>query len=218
MDTPFPRKSFSELLSTCFFYLIDASCVACGNKVFSAELCSDCNHFNPVFNSKGSYFCGFEYDEIAKKLVHTIKHEASFQNLKLLLPLLTHAIQKDFFGAHPNSILIPVPLSEYRFQKRGFNQSEWLANQLAQIYDLRIETRGLIKKFETPPQSTLKAKDRKTNLSEAFAWNREIPLPSSVCLIDDITTTGETLKACRKVLKEWGVSQIVSWALFKVAS
>jgi len=218
MDTPFSRKSFSEFLSACFFYLIDASCVVCGNNVFRAGLCSDCNHFNPVFNSKCSYFCGFEYNEIAKKLIHTIKHEASFQNLKLLLPLLSHAFQKDFFREHQDSILIPVPLSAHRFQERGFNQSEWLAYQLAQIYHLRTETRGLIKKFETPPQSTLKAKERRTNLSEAFAWNVKIPLPSSVCLIDDITTTGETLKACRKVLKEMGLTQVVSWTLFKVAS
>lgn len=182
------------------------------------SVCKKCFSFKPVRSSDGLFFSGFEYNESARKIIHTIKHERNFSVLKLLAPLLLDDQQGGFFLSQNKPTLVPVPLSPLRFKDRGFNQAEWLAYKLGKIWGLKIETRGLLKTVETLPQSTLSAKKRRQNLSLAFSWNPKIPPPQSVCLIDDILTTGETLKACREVLKQQGIKKVQGWTLFKVLS
>lgn len=109
-------------------------------------------------------------------------------------------------------------MSIQRFKERGFNQSEWLARKLAEVFGMKVDVSGLRKVRETPPQSTLSLHDRKINLCDAFEWNPKIAISSSVCLIDDILTTGETIKACQQVLRRAGAREIVAWTLFKVPS
>lgn len=218
MDFKNSRKSFAKLLTQSFFYLIDSRCVVCEAPVLEPAPCETCRTFPIIRNQDSVYFSAYEYNDTAKKLIQLIKHQRNFQFLKLLAPLLSDSRQKDFFRSQKGAVLIPVPLSPNRFKERGFNQAEWLAIEIKTISGLKIERRGLLKPVETPPQSTLSANERRKNLAEAFIWNPEIKAPRSVCLIDDIFTTGETLKACANLLRKMGVTEIWGWTLFKVLS
>ncbi|MFM8269660.1 MAG: ComF family protein [Pseudomonadota bacterium] len=114
--------------------------------------------------------------------------------------------------------MIPVPLSQVRFNERGFNQSEWLARQMSKRTQLKIEIKGLKKTRETSPQSTLSRSERQKNLVGAFSWNPKRPAPERVCLIDDVLTTGSTLEACKSALQKAGVKEIFAWTLFEATT
>ena len=102
-----------------------------------------------------------------------------------------------------------VPLSRKHQKERGFNQSALLARKLTEpIYDY---AELLVKKRETKPQVKLNKKQRGKNLLRVFALKRGVAVPEQVILVDDVVTTGSTLKETVRVLRKAGVQQI--WAL-----
>lgn len=106
-------------------------------------------------------------------------------------------------------VVTAVPLSKVRQRERGFNQSALFAKKLAEpVYDY-VEL--LIKKRETKPQVKLNKIQREKNLLRSFAIKRGVEVPEQVILVDDVITSGSTLKEATRVLRKAGVQQI--WAL-----
>lgn len=108
-------------------------------------------------------------------------------------------------------VVIPVPLHPKRQNWRGFNQSAQLGKLLAQKIGLKYEEALKRVKF-TKPQVGLKGWKRKQNIKNAFSLsvNHE-PITMNYLLIDDVWTTGSTLKECCYVLKRGGAKKV--WAL-----
>jgi ComF family protein len=100
---------------------------------------------------------------------------------------------------------IPVPLHGSRRRLRGFNQAADLAAQLG------IPVVSALRRLRaTGSQIDLPAAQRHRNVRDAFAATRHAgPLRGSiVVLVDDVSTTGATLEACARVLKENGVREV----------
>jgi competence protein ComFC len=110
-----------------------------------------------------------------------------------------------------NWIVVPVPLHPSRQNWRGFNQSALLAKSFAR--KLGLEYSESLKRIKnTKPQVKLKADERKANIKNAFSLATNHSLhTTNVLLIDDVWTTGSTLKECCYVLKRNGVKSV--WAL-----
>lgn len=105
-------------------------------------------------------------------------------------------------------VVCPVPLHWTRQFHRGFNQALILAQVIGAkqgwpVAELLRRTRA------TGHQAWRKRADRLTAVTGAFAWKAGSPLPRTVLLVDDICTTGATLDACAKALKNAGVKQVV---------
>lgn len=141
--------------------------------------------------------------EIAKELVDiTIEYWAKNS------PILLDKIKKD----HGESwIVTSVPLHPARQNWRGFNQSELLAKLFALKLGLKYET-VLIRIRNTTPQMKLLSHERKQNIKDAFsiAYNLS-PENCNLLLVDDVWTTGSTLKECCYMLKRGGAKSV--WAL-----
>lgn len=107
-------------------------------------------------------------------------------------------------------IIIPVPISKKRKQKRGYNQSELIAKKIAQnMNEMEYANQVLYKIRETIPQSKLDKKKRAQNLVDAYiVKNSEIVKNKKVILLDDIYTTGSTVNECSRVLIEAGAKEI----------
>jgi competence protein ComFC len=105
-----------------------------------------------------------------------------------------------------------VPITNKKLIERGFNQSEVLAKTIAKNLNLRIFS-GLVKTKETEDQAKLDFEKRLDNLKNVFKVN-QLP-PKKIILIDDIKTTGATLKECAKVLKEAGAKEIIALTILK---
>lgn len=108
-------------------------------------------------------------------------------------------------------ILVPVPLHFIKQRVRGFNQAEIIASKLK----LPVVTNLLTRTAFTKPQKKLKMKERLTNIAKAFRVNDYQNKNTVVVLVDDIWTTGATLRVCGKLLKEAGFQKVYALTLAK---
>ena len=105
------------------------------------------------------------------------------------------------------SAIVPVPLSPQRRKERGFNQSEEVAAELSKLISITIWPDLLIKIKDTKPQFKLGRADRLVN--EIGAYRCQVDLAGrNILLIDDIYTTGATVKEASTALKICGAGDI----------
>lgn len=100
-------------------------------------------------------------------------------------------------------LIIPTPLSAKSLKRRGYNQSELLANEIAKRLEKPVRSDILIKAKETQHQKELGFSDRQKNLKDAFKVEHSKDIKGlNILLVDDIMTTGATSNQCAKTLKK----------------
>lgn len=108
--------------------------------------------------------------------------------------------------------LVPVPLHRSRLRKRGYNQAQILAQELAKHAGVPVADGLLVRIRNTLPQKDLCGWEREQNLQHAFETNicvrRLYENVKCVILIDDIYTTGSTAEMCSRTLKDAGMERI----------
>ena len=107
-------------------------------------------------------------------------------------------------------IIIPVPMTKKNVRKRGYNQSELIAKQLAKnIPNLKEEKYILIKVKENRTQSSLNRQQRQENVKDVYKLqNVEKIKEKNIIIFDDIYTTGATVNECAKVLMLGGAKKV----------
>jgi ComF family protein len=109
-----------------------------------------------------------------------------------------------------SELIVGVPLHPERERRRGFNQADLLAQALARDFGLRV-SRGLRRTRNTRSQTDLSARDRRRNVRNAFAAGGDPALAgAAVTLVDDVTTTGATLRECAATLLAFGAREVRS--------
>ena len=192
----------------------------CGfcNKIYKESLCKKCEikikeyEINSIRKVKDKYFdellCLFNYKDIIRKTI--IKYK--FQNKVYLYKTFSKIILKNkkicgFLKKY--DIIIPVPISKRRKQKRGYNQSYLIAKEIEKFTNLKCENKCLIKQKDTIEQSKLNKNERKINIQGAYKIiHKEKILNKKILLLDDIYTTGNTVNECAKILKQTGIKKI----------
>jgi competence protein ComFC len=110
-------------------------------------------------------------------------------------------------------LVTAVPLHKSRQNWRGFNQSELLGKLLAKKLGLNYQNL-LVKTKSTKPQMSLNAYQRKKNLKDVFSLTTSYQLQTTnIILVDDVWTTGSTLKECCQVLKKEGARKVWGFTL-----
>ena len=149
----------------------------------------------------------YEKSPLVKKGIHTFKYKR--------IPGLCDELAQLISGVVPNDVsatLCPVPLHWSRRFQRGFNQSELLADKLESITNLKKE--NLLKRTRaTGHQAWRDRTDRLISVKGAFGLAKGKSIPDRVILIDDLATTGATLDACAKALKEAGAKHVEAWVV-----
>jgi len=130
--------------------------------------------------------------------------------MKKYLKWLT--LDKKFNVFEQGPLLIPVPLHPRRLNWRGFNQSELLAKNIADTFQMEMATDIIERVGNAVPQADIKEREeRLKNLNGIFKIkNKEKIIGRNVLLIDDVCTTGATLNECARVLKANGASKIMA--------
>lgn len=132
----------------------------------------------------------------------TLEYWAKYQ------PFVLDLIKKD---RGENWVIIPVPLHWWKENDRMFNQSSLFGQALSDSLGLTY-LEALKRTRYTKSQVRLKGKQRQQNIRGAFDLSTDYPLQTTNCLlIDDVWTTGSTLRECCWVLKRNGAKKV--WAL-----
>lgn len=94
-------------------------------------------------------------------------------------------------------VIVPVPLTHRRFVQRGFNQSEMLAEGISEITGIAVDKKSLQRQVFTESQTRLRGEQRIANVADAFILKDDASLGGKhILLVDDVFTTGATLRAC----------------------
>lgn len=111
-----------------------------------------------------------------------------------------------------NGVVTAVPMWAQKEKKRGFNQAVLVAREIAKRWELRY-VELLVRTRDTKPMYGLDRTSRQKNVSNAFALihkNQALSLKHErVILVDDVWTTGETMRECAKVLSKNGMNRVV---------
>lgn len=103
-------------------------------------------------------------------------------------------------------MILPVPLHSTRQRERGANQAELLTRHVALTLNLPYSHDTLTRWRDTPPQVGLNREQRLENVRDAFRANTQ--LNGKVLLVDDVFTTGATLRACAQAAREAGAHAV----------
>jgi ComF family protein len=211
----------------------DALCVECLKKInfITAPYCKKCG--KPLeHNISNDLVCGeclnttkrscfrisrsaVIYDEFSKKIILDFKFASHIENKKLLANWMflagTDIWKKDC------DVIIPVPMHFTRFFKRRYNQSAIIAKELSKLCKIDVMYDVLKKGKYTKPQIECTSKQRIKNLKDAFyIENSEKIKGKRIVLIDDVYTTGSTLKECAKTLLKAGAKSVDTLTIAKV--
>ena len=164
------------------------------------------------------------YQGLIKEAVKTVKYRFVADLIKEISDLIKQRVQDQaknylefwqFMAKSP--IVIPVPLHMARLRWRGFNQAEVLGRKFASYWRLPFSGRILERIKATQPQVELTGEKRQQNVQGAFALTRRLqglkkPLRNKrFLLIDDVWTTGATMRECGRKLKRGGAKEV--WGL-----
>lgn len=172
----------------------------------------------------------FDYSHpLIKTAVWELKYRGNRKIARLLALALYEKLEEELSemsglpargGCTPGAkkpLIIPIPLSAERRRERGFNQCEYLLQELEQLDKGRTfegERNILVKIRHTTNQTKMSKQSRLKNLSGCFGVkNSERLLDKRVILIDDVVTTGATLIEARKTLRVSGAGEITAYTI-----
>ncbi len=192
-------------------FIASPFCITCGTPMpESASPESECleciNNAPPYIKARAA----LHYDSHSTPLITRFKYSDQL-HLAPLLTLWMESAGKELLAQA--DIVAPVPLHWTRLFTRKYNQAAILAQSLARDSGRPYMAELLKRKKRTPPQASLNKSQRLKNVQGAFQLHprieREAVLQKSILLVDDVMTTGATIRACAKVLKKAGAKKVM---------
>lgn len=188
------------------------TCSICGRPFAVLEpeyrlgsICLDCKRWEEDEKWSGSLdknMSLFSYDNFTKEVIARFKFRGDYVLAEVLVSEFRKALQ-----AFQYDYMVPIPLSDERLYERGFNQAE------AIIRTAGFEPKQLLTRIHTEKQSK-KSRHERIHLDQVFKVETDLDLRGkTILLVDDIYTTGSTLRHAAKLLKENGAAKVYSLTL-----
>lgn len=182
-------------------------CPICWQPQRRAAPCGRCREERPAFQGVRSAYL---YQGAAREAVHALKYNHVSAVAQPMAQLMARYLEED--KTIEANLLVAVPLYVRRQRLRGYNQSALLARELSRLCGLPLAERGLARRRDTPFQArSADAEARKRNVADAFIADRRWVEGKCILLIDDVMTTGATLDACARALRQASAASV--WAL-----
>ncbi len=169
------------------------------------SLCGECRNKTPPFDR---CLAPFLYQHPIAELIGGLKFHQKLVYSRLMAELLLDHVEQEMDEAP--ELLIPVPLHPSRLKERGYNQALELARPLSHRLAIPLDFTSCRRVRPTPPQSSLHKKERHKNVRGAFKVQGEIST-RHVALVDDVMTTGHTVRELARLLKRQGVRRVDVW-------
>ncbi len=163
-----------------------------------------CTACEPLLDSLVSNPALYEFGGPLSEAIRRLKYTRRMDLLEPLAELLCQGAMRHVGRV---DVVVPVPLHVARFRKRGFNQSELLAVPLARVLGVPLHPHRIERTRNTPPQASFREAQREDNVRGAFVAKRDASR-RRVLLVDDVRTTGATLRSATGALHRAGASQV----------
>jgi ComF family protein len=207
----YPSSREQDLCEGCLNDLptLHNPCSRCARPLSQANaICGQCLTHSPPFDRTLALFA---YEKIITRFVMQIKFNHALLNARIAGELLAQQIiTKWYLHQSLPDLIIPVPLHPLRLRERGFNQAVEITRPLAKKLHVPLDLWGVQRVKATAAQATLLAADRKLNIKNAFQANRHFS-GLHLAVVDDVITTGNTMREFCQVLKKAGARQIDVW-------
>ncbi|WP_420208069.1 ComF family protein [Candidatus Electronema sp. JC] len=217
----------TTLLAAFLELLFPPRCIGCGEQMLSSRpplFCPACQTklapFPPCSARQNDLpFIAHSlciYQEPISSLLVRLKFKGDLSGLSTIAAL-ARAAQAERLPPEPDLIL-PVPLHRSRLRWRGFNQAVLLARTCFPCWKDKIRVDLLQRHKKTAPQLGLSGAERRSNLAGAFRVRRpEAVSGRRVLLVDDVFTTGSTLRECAEALRQAGAAEIAAFTVARAA-
>ena len=232
---PTPRPGLPGSCRLCRAWGAGAWCDDCGTRFRSAArrcarcalvlpaadgatpapaVCGPCLRHPPPWSAA---VCAEDYAFPWDRLVADFKFHGQPELAQPLADRLAQAVRDALqtAGAVGPELLVPVPLSAARLRERGYNQAWELARRLGPGLGVRAEPAVLLRPVDTAHQALLPRAERERNLRGAFMVDparRGAVTGRRIALVDDVMTTGATLREATLELQRSGAAEVQAWA------
>ena len=188
--------------STCYqnFERISEEHCPCCFRNGQSDLCTDCQKWEEE-GKQVQHQSLFTYNEAMKNYFSQYKFQGDYV-LRFVFAKATKKAVK-MFREHT---IVPIPVSNEKFQVRGFNQVQGILDAANLSY------RNILEKKDTLAQSS-KTREERLRTQQAFKVKKGVDLPDKILLVDDIYTTGKTLQLAKQILLEAGVKEILTFSI-----
>ncbi|TSC90918.1 MAG: phosphoribosyltransferase [Parcubacteria group bacterium Gr01-1014_2] len=193
-------------------------CPLCEARTADAKLCFSCRALRSLGEGGQDHFYldrllypfpyqDFKIQKVVKAFKYRFIKELEIPLGRLMVSYLEKIKNKIDLN---DSTLVPVPLHKRKFNSRGYNQSELIAQQLSKFLNFRVANNCLIKNKATKDQASLKNEQRTKNIKGVFKCAEpEQMREKRILLVDDVYTTGTTMNECARVLKDEGAKEVI---------
>lgn len=217
------KQLYNHLLHPVLDVLFPKYCVACDSHLAASEniICFSCKHNLPYTKmeqlesnemdirmitklplEKAAALLFFVEKGLVREMLHRLKYQNRPEVGILMGELLAKQFQKADWFKNIDAI-VPIPLHPKRQVKRGYNQSEIIAQGIANITDLPILNKAVKRTKNTSSQTDKSRSQRLDNVKDAFMVHQAKSLNNKhILLLDDVFTTGATLSTCGKTMLE----------------
>jgi ComF family protein len=225
LDVVFPpvcarcRRVGSVLCDACSAGLVriaEPICLRCGRQLEKHEMTwpiSECTSCRRSVSSVNQMRAPLYYSEPTSSLIHQFKYEGYFSLAGRFANLMAGSWPE---WDTPPDLVVPIPLHKKRQRRRGYNQSALLARPLAQARGLDYNDGILQRVRHTVPQVGLGPEERILNVHEAFEATGDAQ-GRNILLIDDVLTTGATMRSAADTLKSRGAASVSAYCLARVS-
>lgn len=196
--------------------ILSQTCERCANVLansaqYKIKICGSCLTNPPPFDRT---YALFPYEPPIIQLIVKLKFQNELNIAQAFGELLAQYIEQVWYhNKKLPDLILPVPLHANRIKERGFNQAVEIARPIAKKLRIPIDYYSVVRSKETATQSKiLQAKVRNQNLKAAFTANKNYS-GLFVAIIDDVVTTGYTVRSLSKLLKKHGVNRLHIWSI-----
>jgi ComF family protein len=186
-------------------YLLTPLCPVCALPTPNGEVCGKCLRHPPQFTRTTAVF---SYVFPLDKLIQAMKYGGQLALARTFAKKLAQRVDANALPEY----LLPMPLHPVKLRERGFNQSLLLAATVARELNIELLPDSCQRIRDTPPQSALPWKAREKNMRYAFRCDIDLT-GKHVALVDDVLTTGASLRALASAVLQRGATEISSWVV-----
>jgi ComF family protein len=192
-----------ELCSVSEINPVPERCYRCLAKSKDSAVCRKCRPSSPL----KFVWVTSEYEGIAKELIRLFKFERAQAAHETVAELMSDTLP----FLKPDTIITYIPTATSRQRMRGYDHSRLIAKRLAKLKNVRF--RSLLERSGQSRQVGSTRKQRVAQAAEMFRLKEDIAQGREIVIVDDILTTGASLEAAARILKDAGTKQ-VSAAVF----